>query len=87
MKINALVAHDAAQPLTSGQVSLRALQKQDVKIEILFCGVCHSDLHMARNEWAVSQYPLVPGHEIVDASWRLAMRPPVLSPAILSAWA
>ncbi len=65
MKINALVAHDAAQPLTSGQVSLRALQKQDVKIEILFCGVCHSDLHMARNEWAVSQYPLVPGHEIV----------------------
>ncbi|WP_312079598.1 NAD(P)-dependent alcohol dehydrogenase [Leclercia sp.] len=65
MKINALVAHDAAQPLVSGQVSLRALQKQDVKIEILYCGVCHSDLHMARNEWAVSEYSLVPGHEIV----------------------
>ena len=65
MKINALVAHDAAQPLVSGQVSLRALQKQDVKIEILYCGVCHSDLHMARNEWAVSEYPLVTGHEIV----------------------
>lgn len=65
MKINALVAHDATQPLTSGQVSLRPLQKQDVKIEILYCGVCHSNLHMARNEWAVSHYPLVPGHEIV----------------------
>lgn len=65
MKINALVAHDAAQPLSSGQIALRPLQQQDVKIEILYCGVCHSDLHMARNEWAVSRYPLVPGHEIV----------------------
>ncbi|KHN93385.1 hydroxyacid dehydrogenase [Pectobacterium actinidiae] len=65
MKINAFVAYDATKPLTSGQVSLRPLQKQDVKIEILYCGVCHSDLHMARNEWAVSRYPLVPGHEIV----------------------
>lgn len=65
MKINALVAHDAVQPLAAGKVAQRTLQKQDVKIEILYCGVCHSDLHMARNEWAVSQYPLVPGHEIV----------------------
>lgn len=65
MKINALVAHDAAKPLSSSHITLRALQQQDVKIEILYCGVCHSDLHMARNEWAVSRYPLVPGHEIV----------------------
>lgn len=65
MKINALVARDATQPLTSTPISLRPLQKQDVKIEILYCGVCHSDLHMARNEWAASRYPLVPGHEIV----------------------
>jgi len=65
MKINALVATDAAQPLSSSQIALRPLQQQDVKIEILYCGVCHSDLHMARNEWAVSRYPLVPGHEIV----------------------
>lgn len=65
MKINALVAHDAAKPLSSSQIALRPLQQQDVKIEILYCGVCHSDLHMARNEWAVSRYPLVPGHEIV----------------------
>lgn len=65
MKIKALVAQDATQPLSTGQIALRALQTRDVKIEILYCGVCHSDLHMARNEWAVSRYPLVLGHEIV----------------------
>ncbi|WP_181962108.1 alcohol dehydrogenase catalytic domain-containing protein, partial [Klebsiella pneumoniae] len=64
MKINALVAHDATHPLTSGQVTIRTLQRRDVQIEVLYCGVCHSDLHMARNEWGVSRYPLVPGHEI-----------------------
>ncbi|WP_418163276.1 NAD(P)-dependent alcohol dehydrogenase [Pantoea vagans] len=65
MKINALVATQAGQPLKAGEVELRDLQADDVKIEILYCGVCHSDLHMARNEWGVSRYPLVPGHEIV----------------------
>lgn len=65
MKINALVATQADQPLRTGEVELRDLQADDVKIEILYCGVCHSDLHMARNEWGVSRYPLVPGHEIV----------------------
>lgn len=65
MKINALVARNATQPLTADHITLRPLQKQDVNIEILYCGVCHSDLHMARNEWAVSRHPLVPGHEIV----------------------
>lgn len=65
MKINALIATQAGQPLKAGEVELRDLQADDVKIEILYCGVCHSDLHMARNEWGVSRYPLVPGHEIV----------------------
>jgi len=65
MKINALVAFHSDQPLKAGQIELRDMQADDVKIEILFCGVCHSDLHMARNEWGVSRYPLVPGHEIV----------------------
>src|SRR6187402_2919516 len=37
----------------------------DVQIEILYCGVCHSDIHQARNEWANTIYPCVPGHEIV----------------------
>jgi uncharacterized zinc-type alcohol dehydrogenase-like protein len=65
MKINAIVAHAADVPLQTGSITLRAMREQDVKIDILYCGVCHSDLHMVRNEWGVSQYPLVPGHEIV----------------------
>lgn len=69
MKINALVAHDTARPLTRGEITLRALQPQDVKIEIMYCGVCHSDLHMARNEWAASRYPLVPAMRLSAVWW------------------
>ncbi|BFO10146.1 Uncharacterized zinc-type alcohol dehydrogenase-like protein YahK [Serratia rubidaea] len=65
MKINAIAASHADRPLAPVQIALRDVQPQDVSIEILYCGVCHSDLHMARNEWGVSNYPLVPGHEIV----------------------
>lgn len=43
----------------------RELGEQDVLIEILYCGICHSDIHQARNEWNNSSYPMVPGHEIV----------------------
>jgi uncharacterized zinc-type alcohol dehydrogenase-like protein len=43
----------------------RSLRSNDVAMEVLYCGVCHSDLHMARNDWGGSVYPLVPGHEIV----------------------
>ncbi|MBS2021459.1 MAG: NAD(P)-dependent alcohol dehydrogenase [Deltaproteobacteria bacterium] len=49
-------------PLT---IERRAPRADDVTIDILFCGVCHSDLHQARNEWGNSVYPMVPGHEIV----------------------
>lgn len=65
MKIRGMMATAADQPLRVGEISLRDIQDNDVLIDILYCGVCHSDLHMARNEWGVSQYPLVPGHEIV----------------------
>ncbi|HEY5084486.1 MAG TPA: alcohol dehydrogenase catalytic domain-containing protein, partial [Rhizomicrobium sp.] len=43
----------------------RELRANDVAMEVLYCGICHSDLHMARNDWGWSSYPLVPGHEIV----------------------
>lgn len=43
----------------------------DVEIDILYCGVCHSDLHFARNEWGMSQFPLVPGHEILGRVTRV----------------
>ncbi len=46
-------------------IQRRAVTAHDVEIDILFCGVCHSDLHTARNEWHGSVYPVVPGHEIV----------------------
>ncbi len=43
----------------------RALRGNDVLMEVLYCGICHSDLHQARNDWGFSEYPIVPGHEIV----------------------
>ncbi|MFM7684251.1 MAG: NAD(P)-dependent alcohol dehydrogenase [Bacteroidota bacterium] len=51
--------------LTPFSFERRALEKKDVLIEISHCGVCHSDVHQARNEWGFSLYPMVPGHEIV----------------------
>lgn len=58
----------ADAPLDSLNIERRDVTPQDVKIEILFCGICHSDLHYARNEWSdvmPTVYPCVPGHEIV----------------------
>lgn len=47
------------------QIERRDTLENDVKIDILYCGVCHSDIHSARNDWGNAKYPLVPGHEIV----------------------
>jgi uncharacterized zinc-type alcohol dehydrogenase-like protein len=58
-------AQSASSPLAPFSVQRREPLPSDVVIEILYCGVCHSDLHQARNEWSNSTYPLVPGHEIV----------------------
>lgn len=58
-------AQDAASPLTAFHFERRALRPDDVKIDILYCGVCHSDLHTARNDWGGTIYPCCPGHEIV----------------------
>lgn len=58
-------AQNAQAKLAPFTIDRRALNVDDVAIDILFCGVCHSDLHMARNEWGIARYPVVPGHEIV----------------------
>jgi alcohol dehydrogenase (NADP+) len=58
-------APSATAPLGPYRFDRREPGPTDVQIEIAFCGVCHSDLHSARNEWGGAQYPLVPGHEIV----------------------
>lgn len=57
------VASDA--PLKEIEIQRREVTPKDIEIEILYCGVCHSDLHTARNDWGGSVYPVVPGHEIV----------------------
>src|SRR5436305_3951038 len=57
--------HGAHEPLKPFSFERRDPTPGDVQIEILFCGVCHSDLHIARNEWGSTTYPCVPGHEIV----------------------
>jgi uncharacterized zinc-type alcohol dehydrogenase-like protein len=58
-------ALSAAAPLTLWDLQRREPGENDVQIDILFCGVCHSDLHQVRNEWGGAVYPMVPGHEIV----------------------
>ena len=55
----------STQPLQEMKIERRMVTDHDVEIEILFCGVCHSDLHTARNDWGGTVYPAVPGHEIV----------------------
>ena len=55
----------AEAPVAPMTIERRALRPDDVQIRITHCGICHSDLHMARNDWGMSVYPLVPGHEIV----------------------
>src|SRR5260370_1761881 len=65
---NAYSAASATSPLASTLIARRDPNENDVQIEILFCGICHSDLHQARNEWSgalPTVYPCVPGHEIV----------------------
>tara|TARA_Y100001949_G_scaffold175242_1_gene184598 strand:- start:6432 stop:7490 length:1059 start_codon:yes stop_codon:yes gene_type:complete len=58
-------AQDPSTPLAPYSFTRRDVGPNDVKIDILYCGVCHSDLHTARNEWNNTLYPSVPGHEIV----------------------
>ncbi len=67
-------SNDKQSPLAPFTFSRREPGPTEVAIETLFCGVCHSDLHMARNEWGQSIYPMVPGHEIVGrVQWWAAM--------------
>jgi uncharacterized zinc-type alcohol dehydrogenase-like protein len=67
-KTKAYAAQSAKSPMAATTIDRREPTENDVQIEILFCGICHSDLHTVRNEWAAfmpTTYPCVPGHEIV----------------------
>jgi len=64
-KVNAYAVPAATSALGPLIIERRTPGLHDIQIEILYCGVCHSDIHQARNEWGNSIYPMVPGHEIV----------------------
>jgi len=63
--VNAYAAHQAGATLEKFQYELPSIGNEEVDIKVLYCGICHSDLSMINNEWGMTQYPLVPGHEIV----------------------
>lgn len=69
--IKAYAAHAAEKELEPYNIERREPGPEDVEIEILYCGICHSDIHTARNEWGGTQYPVVPGHEIVGKVTRI----------------
>ncbi|KAI4328112.1 hypothetical protein L6164_020496 [Bauhinia variegata] len=58
-------ARDSSGVLSPFKFSRRETGEKDVTFKVLYCGVCHTDLHMVENGWGSSIYPLVPGHEIV----------------------
>src|SRR2546423_2181633 len=70
----AYAALSATTPLAPFSITRREPGDHDVLIEVLYCGVCHSDLHQARDEWGGSQFPMVPGHEIVGRVSRVGSR-------------
>jgi alcohol dehydrogenase (NADP+) len=73
-RAKAFAATSATSPFASIMIPRRDLTERDVEIEILFCGVCHSDVHVVRNEWSHAMptvYPVVPGHEIVGRVTRV----------------
>lgn len=65
MPTKAYSAKAATSPLAPATIERREATETDVVIDITYCGVCHSDLHQARNEWKNTVYPCVPGHEII----------------------
>ena len=81
-------AAGATSPLASTAIPQRDPTEQDVQIEILFCGICHSDLHAVRNEWSSVMptiYPIVPGHGIVGRVTKVERRGPEVQPGDLAA--
>lgn len=67
----AYATHAPTDNLTPFRFDRRTPRANDVELEILFCGVCHSDVHNARNDWGSAHYPMVPGHEIIGRVLRV----------------
>ncbi|MBC8123418.1 MAG: alcohol dehydrogenase catalytic domain-containing protein, partial [Gemmatimonadaceae bacterium] len=65
VQVRGYAAADKSSPMEPFSFERREPGPKDVQIEILFCGICHSDVHQIRDDWSNSLYPMVPGHEIV----------------------
>jgi uncharacterized zinc-type alcohol dehydrogenase-like protein len=65
MKTIGYAAHSATDTLIPFPFERREPRPEDVAIDIMYCGIYHSDIHLARNEWGETHYPYVPGHEII----------------------
>jgi uncharacterized zinc-type alcohol dehydrogenase-like protein len=87
-RAKAYSAASATSPLASATIPRRDPTEHDVQIEILFCGICHSDLHQVRNEWSSimpTVYPIVPGHEIVGRVTKVGSEVAKFKPGDLAA--
>jgi uncharacterized zinc-type alcohol dehydrogenase-like protein len=76
----AYAAFDNKSPLRPFELTRREPRPEDVTIDILYCGICHSDLHQVRNEWQNAKYPMVPGHEIVGRVTKVGSKVTKLRP-------
>jgi len=65
IKTQAYAAYNADEPLKPFQFDYPSIKPNEVAIDILYCGICHSDVHSSRNEWGGANYPMVPGHEVL----------------------
>nr|WKU61924.1 cinnamyl alcohol dehydrogenase-like 6 [Rauvolfia serpentina] len=65
VKTHGWAARDSSGILSLFKFSRRATLEDDIRFKVLYCGICHTDLHFIKNEWGISRYPLLPGHEIV----------------------
>src|SRR5258706_15225029 len=74
VQVKGYAAHKAGSALSPFQFERREPRDSDVVIDILYCGICHTDIHQVRNEWGGSLYPMVPGHEIVGWVSRVGAR-------------
>ncbi|RSO58824.1 NAD(P)-dependent alcohol dehydrogenase [Acinetobacter lactucae] len=72
-KVKAYVAHSPKGPLEYIEYDVDELQAEEVEIKVEYCGICHSDLSMIDNDWGISQYPLIAGHEVIGKITKLGM--------------
>src|ERR1041384_857431 len=82
---SAFAAFDATSPLRPFRLERREPGPRDVEIDIVYCGVCHSDLHTVRSEWSTPTYPCVPGDEIVGRVTRVGAEVKAFAPGAIAA--